>query len=257
MNDTKVIQNNAANSIALLLERNTLISKMNAFSHIRVFSLSKLAKQDISMNENLRILINNMLSTVSNEPKFFEAMNLAINSVARCKNSEVLLLDKVHRTAYGYPSPYAILKSQRDQSPDTLFNKTLIWGVKEDELNIGGNKESAYNSMDMPSLLNEDYFSKKIEFTFEEESVLKYAIHSKEIINSSNLPQITLYNKMIDIPLIARNGQSTPGQFSKTRLPRFLYFPICGTNKEILGVIRIFLENDETLDPMINDKLSK
>lgn len=58
--------------------------------------------------------------------------------------------------------------------------------------------------MELGSLLNEDLFSKKVEFSYEEESILKYVISSKEIINSINLPQMSLYNKNVDIPLISR-----------------------------------------------------
>ena len=88
---------------------------------------------------------------------------------------------------YGFPSPFTVLKSQREYSPEKIFNKTLMFDeppIPKDH----NNRESAYNSMELGSLLNEDLFSKKVEFSYEEESILKYVLNSKEIINSINLP---------------------------------------------------------------------
>lgn len=87
------------------------MNKVSAFNSIRALNQAKIARTENSMNDTLKNLMNGLLNSIQNEQKFFETLNFAINSVTKCKNSEVLLVDKVHRTIYGYPSPFTVLKS--------------------------------------------------------------------------------------------------------------------------------------------------
>jgi len=240
------------NNLALILQKQILLKEFMAFNAIRLMDLSYSAKADLMMNENQKALICNLLNTVHNEPKFFESLNQTIAALTNYRNAEVLLLDKVHRTAFGYPNLSCYVRSNADASQELRISRTLSFNT--DDLNMLDDVNGYHEGMGQSS---ESANSRKFEFSYEEESILKYVIHSREVVNSANLPQISLYNRNVDIPLALKFGHLANGDIHRKSIAQFLYFPICNSSKTVIGVVRIFFDRDETMDLGAIDKLSK
>lgn len=220
--------------------------------------------------------MKNLLNSISNEPKFFEYLNLAVSTFVSCRNAEVLLVDKVHRYAFGYYGLNNFLRTHPDCSPEQV-NRTLFLngqnysgrgGSISGTANPNNSLNNAFNSINNgigPAGIDFDFkepsidvFGKRIELPYEEDSVLKYVIHNKEIVSFQTIPQVSLYNKRIDGPLANRQeGFNCTPEHNRSKIPRFMYFPLCSASKELIGIVRVFLDEDEQFDSNFGDSLSK
>jgi len=220
---------------------------MNAFQKLKVFSLDQAWKDKMAIEESLKELLSSLLNSVHSEPKFFETTNIYLNTLTQCQQCEFLLLDKAHKVAYSYP---AVQEQKEVQKPVGFLSQEL----KKKEINV---KENLITFNDyMPSV--EDREISRIELPYKEESVLNYVIHNKEPVQSWNLPHISLYNRNIDVPLSYKDQRgSVLICQGKLKFDKFVYFPIVNSIGDVDGIIRIFLQSNETFGSEITERLNR
>ena len=196
-----------------------------------------------------------LLLNIHSEAKTFEILNNSLNSVTKSKYSEVLLFDKVHRVLYGYPVNTETSIRNLCDLPENLFNKTQV--LTEEKENIKDLKYTFNCLTDLPVAYNDDlHLLKCQEITIVDESLTKYCILQKEIVNSASSYHSNMWNKMLDCPLPLKSGFGQ-SQFHKAKIPKLIYFPLCNSSREVVGILRIFPNSDEVLDSDIIDKLTR
>ena len=196
-----------------------------------------------------------LLSNIHSEAKIFEILNNSLKPITKSKHSEVLLFDKVHRILYGYPLISANGTRNLRDFPETFFNKTQLLAEKE---NIKDFQYATNSSIDLPFTFNDDlHVPKRQEIKIEDESLVKYCVLHKEIINSASVHHLNIWNKMLDCPFLLLKSGLGQSQFHKTKIPKLMYFPLCNNLKEVVGIIRVFPDSDEVLDSDIIDQLTR
>ncbi len=74
------------------------------FSRLKLENFAVGFKEDQLYLESQKHLIFSLLNNIHNESKVFETLNGTISTLLGYQGSEVLFVDKVHRTVWGYPS---------------------------------------------------------------------------------------------------------------------------------------------------------
>ena len=232
----------ASNILCNILSKKFLKQKLTTFEEIKTFYNIQKLSQEILVQEGLKSLLSSLLSSTSNESRFFNDINIFLSALTKFQHCEFLLVDKPHQVVYGYPALQELLPRESTQRMMTSPNKEA--------------QENLVTFFDQ-SLSTEERFSQKIEVSFEKESLLRYIVNKKEIVCSWDLPHISLYNREIDVPLTLKDQYEIPSTYRHLKFENFIYYPICDKENEILGIVRIFLDSEETVNTETVDLLSK